>query len=51
MAKKWKVHVELDADFEIEAETFDEALAIAESEPWLDNCTYVNVDVKEIRDE
>lgn len=51
MLKKWKVKVELDAEFEIYAENFDDALSTAETEPWIENCTYVNIDIKEKVDE
>lgn len=51
MDKKWKVRVEFDAEFEVIASNFDEALSIAEVEPWLDNCTYVNIDIQEKVDE
>lgn len=51
MDKKWKVRVEFDAEFEVIASNFDEALSIAEAEPWLENCKYVNIDIKEHSDE
>ena len=51
MLKKWKVKVELDAEFEIYAENFDDALSTAEAEPWIENCTYVNIDIQEKVDE